>query len=91
MSNLKGLNLATKWNKEQDENNNNSNEHSEVIENKNKPKNKNKKKNNRNEYNKSLNSFDFRKTSIYNLASKKIETAKNAGNKKVKIETSFKK
>ena len=91
MSNLKGLNLATKWNKEQDENNNNSNEHSEVIENKNKPKKKNKKKNNRNEYNKSLNSFDFRKTSIYNLASKKIETAKNAGNKKVKIETSFKK
>ena len=91
MSNLKGLNLATKWNKEQDENNNNSNEHSEVIENKNKPKNKNKKKHNRNEYNKSLNSFDFRKTSIYNLASKKIETAKNAGNKKVKIETSFKK
>ena len=91
MSNLKGLNLATKWNKEQDENNNNSNEHSEVIENKNKPKNKNKKKNNRNEYNKSLNSFDFRKTSIYSLASKKIETAKNAGNKKVKIETSFKK
>ena len=91
MSNLKGLNLATKWNKEQDENNNNSNEHSEVIENKNKPKKKNKKKNNRNEYNKSLNSFDFRKTSIYSLASKKIETAKNAGNKKVKIETSFKK
>ena len=91
MSNLKGLNLATKWNKEQDENNNNSNEHSEVIENKNKPKKKNKKKYNRNEYNKSLNSFDFRKTSIYNLASKKIETAKNAGNKKVKIETSFKK
>ena len=91
MSNLKGLNLATKWNKEQDENNNNSNEHSEVIENKNKPKKKNKKKNNRNEYNKSLNSFDFRKTSIYNLASKKIETAKNAGNKKGKIETSFKK
>lgn len=38
-----------------------------------------------------MNSFDFRKTSIYNLASKKIETAKNAGNKKVKIETSFKK
>ena len=91
MSNLKGLNLATKWNKEQDENNNNSNEHSEVIENKNKPKNKNKKKNNRNEYNKSLNSFDFRKTSIYNLACKKSETAKNAGNKKGKIETSFKK
>ena len=91
MSNLKGLNLATKWNKEQDENNNNSNEHSEVIENKNKPKKKNKKMKNRNEYNKSLNSFDFRKTSIYNLASKKIETAKNAGNKKVKIETSFKK
>ena len=91
MSNLKGLNLTKKWNKKQDENNNNSNEHSEVIENKNKPKNKNKKKNNRNEYNKSLNSFDFRKTSIYNLASKKIETAKNAGNKKGKIETSFKK
>ena len=91
MSNLKGLNLATKWNREQDEKNNNSNEHSVVIENKNKTKKKNKNKNNRNEYNKSLNSFDFRKTSVYNLTSKKSETTKNAGNKKGKIETSFKK
>jgi len=92
MSNLKGLNLAIKWNKDQDEKNNNSNEQSEIIENKNKTKKKNKKvNNNRNEYNKSLNSFDFRKTSIYNLASKKSETTKNIGNKKGKIETSFKK
>ena len=91
MSNLKGLNLATKCNREQDENNNISNEHSVVLENKNKTKKKNKNKNYRNEYNKSLNTFDFRKTSIYSLASKKIETTKNTGNKKGKIETSFKK
>ena len=92
MSNLKGLNLSTKLNKEQDENNINSNEHSEVFENKNKSKKKNKKvNNNRNEYNKSLNSFDFRKTSAYNLSSKKSETTKNTGNKKGKIESSFKK
>jgi hypothetical protein len=92
MSNLKGLNLTTKLNKEQDENNINSNEHSEVFENKNKSKKKNKNvNNNRNEYNKSLNSFDFRKTSAYNLSSKKSETTKNTGNKKGKIETNFKK
>mgnify|MGYP006873049829 CR=1 FL=1 len=92
MSNLKGLNLATKWNREQDEKNNNSIDQSEVNENKNKTTKKNKKiNNNTNDYNKTLNSFDLRKATAYNLTSKKSETTKNAGNKKGKIETSFKK
>ena len=89
MSNLKGLSFSNKWNKEQEERNNNIN-HSVVIENKNSTKKKKKKVNiNRNVYNKSLNSFDFRKTSFYNLTSKRYETTKYMGNKYGKIESSF--
>ena len=89
MSNLKGLSFSNKWNKEQEERNNNIN-HSVVIENKNSTKKKKKKVNiNRNAYNKSLNSFDFRKTSFYNLTSKRYETTKYMGNKYGKIESSF--
>ena len=89
MSNLKGLSFSNKWNKEQEERNNNIN-HSVVIENKNSTKKKKKKvNNNRNVYNKSLNSFDFRKTSFYNLTSKRYETTKYMGNKYGKIESSF--
>ena len=91
MSNLKGLSFSSKWNKEHEERNNNSN-HSVVIENKNSTKKKKKKvNNNRNVYNKSLNSFDFRKTSFYNLTSKRYDTTKYMGNKYGKIESSFNK
>ena len=91
MSNLKGLSFSSKWNKDHDERNNNSN-HSVVIENKNSSKKKKKKvNNNRNIYNKSLNSFDFRKTSFYNLTSKRYEPTKYMANKYGKIESSFNK
>ena len=91
MSNLKGLSFSNKWNKEHDDKNNNSN-HSVVVENKSSTKKKKKKvNNNRNIYNKSLNSFDFRKTSFYNLTSKRYDTTKYMGNKYGKIESSFNK
>ena len=89
MSNLKGLSFSSKWNKEQDERNNNSN-HSVVIDNKSSSKKKKKKVfNNRNIYNKSLNSFDYRKSSFYNLTSKRNEPTKYMTNKYGKIASSF--
>jgi len=91
MSNLKGLSFSSKWNKEHEDKNNNSN-HSVAIENKNSSKKKKKKvNNNRNIYNKYLNSFDFRKTSFYNLTSKRYDNTKYLGNKYGKIESSFNK
>ena len=89
MSNLKGLSFSSKWNKEPDERNNKSN-HSVVIENKSSSKKKKKKViNNRNIYNKSLNSFDYRKSSFYNLTSKRNEPSKYMTNKYGKIASSF--